>query len=79
MSAGADEPQHAAGRVSVIASIGYCAFLAGPPTVGFLGDHFTVLRAVTTVAALLAIAALISAVVAAPRGAAEPGQVRGQM
>ena len=31
MSAGADEPPMAAARVSVIASIGYCAFLAGPP------------------------------------------------
>jgi MFS family permease len=68
MSAGADEPQHAAGRVSVIASIGYCAFLAGPPSVGFLGDHVTVLRAVTAVAVLLGIAALITAVVAPPRG-----------
>jgi MFS family permease len=53
--------------VSVIASVGYCAFLAGPPAVGFLGDHVTVLRAVTAVAVLLGIAALITAVVAPPR------------
>jgi len=66
MSAGADEPQYAAGRVSVIASIGYCAFLAGPPAVGFLGDQVSVLRAVTAVAVLLGLAALISAVVAPP-------------
>jgi hypothetical protein len=45
MSAGPDEPAMAAPRVSVFASIGYCAFLAGPPLIGFLGDHFTVLRA----------------------------------
>ncbi len=64
MSAGADEPRHAAGRVSVIASIGYCAFLAGPPVVGFLGDHLTVLRALTAVAILLAVAALLSPAVA---------------
>jgi MFS family permease len=67
MSAGADEPQHAAGRVSVIASIGYCAFLAGPPVVGLLGDHISVLRALTAVAVLLGLAALITAVVAPPR------------
>lgn len=67
MSAGADDPRQAAGRVSVIASIGYCAFLAGPPTVGFLGDHLTVLRALTAVPVLIAIAALISAAVAPPR------------
>jgi MFS family permease len=66
MSAGADEPQHAAGRVGVIASVGYCAFLAGPPTVGFLGDHLSVLRALTVVALLLGIAALVSANVAQP-------------
>ncbi|HEV7205056.1 MAG TPA: MFS transporter [Jatrophihabitans sp.] len=71
MSAGADEPRHAAGRVSVIASIGYCAFLGGPPAVGFLGDHLTVLRAITAVAVLLGIAALITAVVAPPAGADE--------
>jgi len=41
MRAGGDDPRQAAGRVSVIASIGYCAFLAGPPTIGFLGDHLT--------------------------------------
>jgi MFS family permease len=72
MSAGADEPQHAAGRVSVIASVGYCAFLAGPPVVGFLGDQLSVLRAVTAVAVLLGIAALITAVVAPPAAVSSP-------
>lgn len=55
MSAAADEPVMAARRVSVVASIGYCAFLAGPPLVGLLGDHVTVLRAVTSVAVLLVV------------------------
>ena len=63
MSAGGDDPRQAAGRVSVIASIGYCAFLAGPPTIGFLGDHVTVLRALIVVAALLTMAALIAGTV----------------
>lgn len=63
MSAGGDDPRRAAARVAVIASIGYCAFLAGPPTIGFLGDHLTVLRAVIAVAAVLAIAALIAGAV----------------
>lgn len=61
MSAGGDDPRRAAARVSVIASIGYCAFLAGPPTIGFLGDHITVLRALTVVAVLLGLAALVAA------------------
>jgi predicted MFS family arabinose efflux permease len=60
MSAAADDPARAASRVSVVASIGYCAFLGGPPLIGFLGQQFTVLRALTAVAALLALAALIT-------------------
>jgi predicted MFS family arabinose efflux permease len=56
MSAAADDPAHAAPRVSVVATIGYCAFLAGPPLVGFLGDHVTVLKGLLAVAALLVVA-----------------------
>jgi MFS family permease len=70
MSAGADEPRMAAPRVSVVASIGYCAFLAGPPVVGLLGDHVTVLRSVSAVAVLLALAILLAGNVA-PLGPAE--------
>ncbi len=60
MSAGADDPASAAPRVGVISSIGYCAFLGGPPLIGFLGQRFTVLRALTAAAVLLALAALIT-------------------
>ncbi len=63
MSAGADDPRRAAARVSVIASIGYCAFLGGPPLIGFLGHAHGVRHAVTAVAALLAVAAVIASVV----------------
>ncbi|HPV79524.1 MAG TPA: MFS transporter, partial [Dermatophilaceae bacterium] len=60
MSAGADDPARAAARVSVISTIGYGAFLGGPPLLGFLGDHIGVLRAMLVVglAVLLAFAAL---------------------
>ncbi|HEV2886759.1 MAG TPA: MFS transporter [Jatrophihabitans sp.] len=74
MSAGADEPQHAAGRVSVIASIGYCAFLAGPPSVGFLGEQVSVLRALTAVAVLLGLAAVITTVVTPPHHPDRPAE-----
>jgi predicted MFS family arabinose efflux permease len=60
MSAAADDPAAAAGRVSVVASIGYCAFLAGPPLIGFLGEQVSVLKALTVVAGLLAVAALVA-------------------
>ncbi len=61
MTAAADEPDRAAGRVSVVASIGYCAFLAGPPLIGFLADEASVLKALLTVAGLLTVAALLAA------------------
>jgi fucose permease len=60
MSAGADDPARAASRVSVIASIGYCAFLGGPPLIGVLGQHVTVARALLVVAVLLAVATAIA-------------------
>lgn len=60
MSAGADDPARAAARVSVIASIGYCAFLAGPPLIGFVGEEVTVLRALLSVVALLTVAVLLA-------------------
>jgi MFS family permease len=66
MSAAADDPALAAARVSVVASIAYTAFLAGPPLIGFLGDHVGVLRALTTVAGLLAVALLLGGVTRPP-------------
>jgi predicted MFS family arabinose efflux permease len=60
MSAAADDPARAAARVSVVASIGYCAFLAGPPLIGFLGDHVTVRTALLAVTALLIMAIAVA-------------------
>lgn len=40
MTAAADDPVRAAVRVSVVASVAYTAFLAGPPLVGLLGELF---------------------------------------
>ncbi len=60
MSAASDDPAAAAGRVSVVASIGYCAFLGGPPLIGFLGNHITVVKALIVVAVLLAVAAMLA-------------------
>jgi fucose permease len=62
MSAAADEPAHAAGRVSVVASIGYVAFLAGPPLIGFLGDEVGTLDSLTVTAGLVALGLMISSV-----------------
>ena len=59
MSAASDDPALAPRRVSVVSSIGYTAFLAGPPVIGFLGSHVGVLRALSIAAALLALATVI--------------------
>ena len=72
MSAAADDPRHAAARVSVVASVGYTAFLAGPPLIGFLGDHVGVLKALTVTAGLLGLAALIAGTTAPLRSGDEP-------
>ncbi len=60
MSAAADDPQRAAARISVVSTIGYGAFLAGPPFLGFLGDHVGVLRALLFVTATAVIAAAVA-------------------
>jgi MFS family permease len=53
MSAAADQEHLAPARVSVVAAIGYTAFLAGPPLVGLLGDRIGVLQALLVVPVLL--------------------------
>ncbi|WIM96833.1 MFS transporter [Actinoplanes oblitus] len=60
MSAAADEPAKAAPRVGVVASIGYLAFLGGPPLIGFLGDHLSVARGLLAVGVLLALSFVLS-------------------
>ena len=59
MSAAADDPLRAASRVSVVSTIGYAAFLAGPPFLGFVGDEVGTLKALLVVAVLLMPAALV--------------------
>jgi len=66
MSAAGDEPVHAAARVSVVATMGYVAFLAGPPLIGFLGEQTGTLRALTLTGGLVAIGLLLSGVLREP-------------
>jgi MFS family permease len=67
LSAAADDPRYAATRVAAAASIGYLAFLAGPPAIGFLGDHIGVRHSLSIAAVLLA-AALVLCRATAPTG-----------
>ncbi|WP_307807058.1 MFS transporter [Naasia sp. SYSU D00057] len=69
MSAAADDPARAAARVSAVATIGYVAFLAGPPLIGFLADQIGLLWALTVVLALVALAGAASSAAREPRPA----------
>jgi fucose permease len=62
MSAAADDPRAAAGRVAVVSSIGYTAFLAGPPLIGFLADAATILQALLVVPVALLVGFAVAGV-----------------
>lgn len=65
MSAAADDPAKAAARVSAAATIGYVAFLGGPPVLGFISNHIGLLNTLYILVALAALSGLFS-------GAARP-------
>jgi MFS family permease len=76
MSAAADDERRSAGRVAVVSSIGYTAFLGGPPLVGLLADSIGVRQAVV-VAAVAGLAGAVLARAAAPqRVPAVPSSLR---
>ena len=58
MSAAGDDPARAAARVSAVATIGYVAFLVGPPLIGFVGNQIGILNALWIVLALIIVAVL---------------------
>jgi MFS family permease len=53
-------------RISTVATVGYLAFLAGPPLLGFLGDHFGILHALLAVGAVSLVALLVVPVAEPP-------------
>lgn len=65
MSAAADDPKHAAARVSVVSTLGYISFLAGPPLLGYLGDLTGIHLALLAILAPILVALLLA-------GAARP-------
>ena len=58
MSAAADDPLRSARRVSTVSTIGYTAFLAGPPLLGLLADHIGTLETLLVIAGLMVPAAV---------------------
>ena len=60
MSAASDDPARAAARVSVVSSIGYTAFIAGPPFIGLLADHVGIRDALAAIVVVLAIGVMLA-------------------
>ncbi|MCC4908657.1 MFS transporter [Microbacterium sp. cx-59] len=65
MSAAGDDPARAAARVSAAATIGYVAFLAGPPLLGLVSEHIGLLNTLFILVVLVAASGFAS-------GAAKP-------
>jgi MFS family permease len=59
MSAASDDPLRAAARVSVVSTIGYTAFLAGPPLIGLLAAHLGYRHALLAIAVPIVIGLLV--------------------
>lgn len=60
LSAAGDSGPDQTARVSLVAVIGYVAFLVGPPALGFLGDHYGLRTAMVAVLVFVASAILIA-------------------
>ncbi|MDQ4491767.1 MFS transporter [Sinomonas sp. ASV486] len=74
MSAAADDPRKAAARVAVVSTIGYIAFLAGPPFLGFLGDQLGLRHALLVILVPILVALALAGVT---RKEGAPAEVRG--
>ncbi|MFI5845172.1 MFS transporter [Catenuloplanes sp. NPDC051500] len=60
LSAAADSGPNPTARVSLVATVGYVAFLVGPPALGWLGEHYGLRGAMIVVLAFLALAAVLA-------------------
>lgn len=71
MSAAADDPLRAAARVSVVSTIGYSAFLAGPPLLGLLAQHVGYRHALLVILVPVALGILVAGAAAPLRAATD--------
>lgn len=78
-----DSGENSAARVSLAATLGYVAFLVGPPSLGQLGEHFGLRNALFLVLILVVAASFATPAARTPRPAGttrantSPTQVRG--
>ncbi|KTR05654.1 hypothetical protein NS184_10000 [Curtobacterium luteum] len=73
ISAAGDHPTDGDRRVSVVATAGYVAFLAGPPLLGFLGEHLGLQAAMLVPAALLVVTVCIASATRTARSGQRSG------
>ena len=73
MSAAGDDPAKAASRVSAAATIGYVAFLAGPPLLGLISEHIGLLNTLYILVVLVAASGFASSAARPLAGAPEDG------
>ncbi|WP_258524582.1 MFS transporter [Microbacterium sp. SMR1] len=66
LSAAGASGSNPATRVSIAATVGYIAFLVGPPLLGFLGEHFDLRTALIAPMILVAIAAFAAPYISTP-------------
>lgn len=67
LSAAAEGGERMAERVKAVATIGYIAFLVGPPALGFVGQAFGLRGAMLVVLSLVALSILLSGALRTPK------------
>ncbi|MFJ6706371.1 MULTISPECIES: MFS transporter [unclassified Streptomyces] len=77
LSAAGDSGPDPAARVALAATVGYVAFLVGPPSLGYLGEHFGLRHALILVLVLVVAAVFATPAARSPRGARDAEPVRG--
>jgi fucose permease len=72
LSAAGDSGPDPTARVALVATVGYVAFLVGPPALGFLGEHVGLRGAMLAVLAALILAAVCAPALGGRTTAGEP-------
>lgn len=67
LSAAGDEETGASARVGAVATVGYAAFLVGPPFIGFLGEAIGILNALIVIVFLIILSGIFSKASAKPQ------------
>ncbi|MGW3449894.1 MFS transporter [Streptomyces sp. NPDC001076] len=72
LSAAGDSGADSAARVALAATVGYVAFLVGPPSLGYLGEHFGLRHALILVLVLVVAAVFATPAARSPRKVGDP-------